>query len=122
MITTTPTPAPWYAGNNSNDDQGLVIQEETGENIAVTYKAANARLIAAAPELLDILTETGKLICDPTVDAAMENYADTLADYESAGLGEAEYRRSIAAHVINYLQDKCLEKICAAVGKAEGKA
>jgi len=41
----------WYTGNTGNH-QGLIIDEETGENIAVAYKKENADLIAAAPELL----------------------------------------------------------------------
>jgi hypothetical protein len=48
----THTPAPWHKCNTSND-QGLIIQENTGENIAVTYEAKNAALVAAAPELLE---------------------------------------------------------------------
>ena len=40
----------WYKAN-----QGLIADEETGENIAVCYKSANAGLIAAAPEMLEAL-------------------------------------------------------------------
>ena len=43
----------WYEGN-TGDHQGLVIDEQTGENIAVTYKKETAALISAAPELLEI--------------------------------------------------------------------
>jgi hypothetical protein len=39
----------WYEGNTGTH-QGLVIDEQTGENIAVTYKKENAALISAAPE------------------------------------------------------------------------
>jgi len=42
----------WYEGNTGNH-QGLVINEETGENIAVVYDKANTPLIASAPELLE---------------------------------------------------------------------
>jgi hypothetical protein len=48
----------WYTANNSNDEQGLVIDESTGENIAVSYKAENASIIASAPEAISLLTET----------------------------------------------------------------
>jgi hypothetical protein len=48
----------WYASANSNNTQGLIIDEDTGENIAVSYKAENASLIAAAPEAIDLLKET----------------------------------------------------------------
>jgi hypothetical protein len=43
----------WYEGNTGTH-QGLVIDEQTGESIAVTYKKENAALISAAPELLEI--------------------------------------------------------------------
>ena len=43
----------WYHAKIGNiHDQGLVIDEETGENIAVVYDKKNAPLLAAAPELL----------------------------------------------------------------------
>ena len=48
----------WYAAHNSNDTQGLVIDESTGENIAITYKAENASLIASVPEAIILLAET----------------------------------------------------------------
>jgi len=45
----------WYEPSFSNaHDQGLVADENTGENIAITYKKADAKLIAAAPELLGL--------------------------------------------------------------------
>lgn len=48
----------WYAERKINiHDQGLVIDETTGESIAVTYKGENAPLIAAVPEMLDALKE-----------------------------------------------------------------
>lgn len=45
----------WYFKDKSA--QGLVISEDTGETIAVTYKAENAALVATAPELLAALEE-----------------------------------------------------------------
>lgn len=44
---------PWYDANAGV--QGLVCDEGTGENIAVVYNKANAKLIAAAPDLLEAL-------------------------------------------------------------------
>lgn len=38
-------------------DQGLVIDQNTGANIAVVYDGNNAALIAAAPELLAALED-----------------------------------------------------------------
>lgn len=48
------TPGPWYESKTGNH-QGLIIAEETGENIAVCYQYENAALISAAPELLLVL-------------------------------------------------------------------
>lgn len=44
----------WYHKATSSD-QGLVISEQTGETIAVTYKTEHAPMVAAAPELLAAL-------------------------------------------------------------------
>jgi len=46
----------WYAPR-TDSHQGIVVCEDTGENIAVTYKKENARLVAAAPELLEAIRE-----------------------------------------------------------------
>lgn len=51
----THTIGPWYATNAGNDYQGLVIDEATGANIAVSYDKTHATLIAAAPEMLEAL-------------------------------------------------------------------
>jgi hypothetical protein len=66
----------WYAGNKrlqKDADQGLVTNEKTGENIAVTYKAENAYLVAAAPELLTALT-------------ALESQAHYMDNMQHSGL------------------------------------
>ena len=47
------TPGPWYETKTAGNHQGLVISENTGETIALTYKITNALLIAAAPDLLE---------------------------------------------------------------------
>ena len=44
MTTTGPT---WYVANTGGD-QGLVVDEATGANIAVTYDKAHAELIVRA--------------------------------------------------------------------------
>ena len=49
----------WYKSNTGNH-QGLIISENTGENIAVCYDKTNADLIAAAPAMLKILIECDK--------------------------------------------------------------
>lgn len=46
----------WHVARTGNH-QGLVIDDDTGKNIAVTYDKADAPLVAAAPELLEVLQE-----------------------------------------------------------------
>ena len=41
----------WYKANAGND-QGLIVSENDGRNIAVSYDIKDADLIASAPELL----------------------------------------------------------------------
>lgn len=49
----------WYVASKSINihDQGLVIDENTGENIAVVYKGENAPLVAASPKMLKALKQ-----------------------------------------------------------------
>lgn len=42
----------WYVGSHKDSLQGLVIDEETGKNIAVSYETSDASVIATAPELV----------------------------------------------------------------------
>jgi hypothetical protein len=52
------TPGPWYSSVVGNiHDQGLVIAEHGGANIAVTYDNRDATLIAAAPDLYAALSQ-----------------------------------------------------------------
>ena len=44
-------PTRWHAAKMGNDHQGLVIDSDSGANIAVTYDVKHAPLVAAAPEL-----------------------------------------------------------------------
>lgn len=46
----------WYS-KSKEPGQGLIIHEETGKNIAVSYDKANAPLLAAAPELFVALKD-----------------------------------------------------------------
>lgn len=46
----------WYA-KSTGTHQGLIIEERTGANIAISYDKTNAPLIAAAPDLLEALQE-----------------------------------------------------------------
>jgi hypothetical protein len=53
----------WYVANMAGH-QGLIIEEETGENIAVAYDKEDANIIAAAPEMLSALLECEVLVND----------------------------------------------------------
>lgn len=46
----------WYASKGSGD-QGIIYEENTGNSIAVSYNVEDARLIAAAPELLEFVKD-----------------------------------------------------------------
>jgi hypothetical protein len=46
------TPGPWYDSSTSNH-QGLIIAENTGENIAVAYDKKNAKILAASPVMFE---------------------------------------------------------------------
>ena len=58
------TPGPWaFREGSAPHFQSLVYREETGEDIAVVYHdeaGHDARLIAAAPQLLEALREVEK--------------------------------------------------------------
>jgi hypothetical protein len=45
----------WYNASHKESTQGLIIEEETGRNVAVSYDVKDTELIAAAPELLDVV-------------------------------------------------------------------
>ena len=49
------TPGPWYAANMGNDFQGLVVEEQTGKNIAVAYDKRDVHILAAAPAMYEAL-------------------------------------------------------------------
>lgn len=53
----------WYAKDGSSG-QGLIIDEDTGRNVAVAYDAKDNPLLAAAPDLLMALEQ-----CLPIIDA-----------------------------------------------------
>ena len=45
----------WYRANMGNGHQGLVIDENTGRNVAVTYAKEDAAIVSAAPDMLEAL-------------------------------------------------------------------
>jgi hypothetical protein len=49
------TPQSWYTMTKPDDRQGLIADENTGANIAVSYDPKDAQLIASAPAMLSAL-------------------------------------------------------------------
>jgi hypothetical protein len=45
----------WYAANMGNDHQGLVVDEQTGRNVAVAYDKSDVHMLAAAPAMYEAL-------------------------------------------------------------------
>lgn len=56
-------PRQWYEAKTGNH-QGLIIDENDGRNVAVAYDKADAPLLAAAPELLEILGRAEEVLLD----------------------------------------------------------
>lgn len=54
---------PWYADKGSGG-QGLVIQEGSGRTIALAYDEKNAPVIAAAPDLEELVRRALEIIQD----------------------------------------------------------
>ena len=52
------TPEKWYEAKMGNGHQGLIVDEATGETIAVTYRKENAAFIVKACNLHDELVDT----------------------------------------------------------------
>lgn len=65
----------WYEAKTGNH-QGLVVEEGTGNNIAVTYDKTDACLIAASPELLFACENA---LEDPDDDHAIRVIEDAIA-------------------------------------------
>lgn len=73
----THTPGPWYATKPGNPYQGIVIDERTGANIAVTYDKEYADLIASAPDLLQMVRN---LVDLASMRGRLDDYKALLAD------------------------------------------
>lgn len=71
----------WYAEDLHNE-QGLVIDEETGRNVAVAYDAKDAVLLASAPDLLRAAKAVLAAWEAGDLAAAMRELADTVANAE----------------------------------------
>lgn len=74
----------WYTTTKTDDSQGLVCDENTGANIAVTYDPQDAPLVAAAPELLEALENLERVASytfhnNPQLAEAIVNARATIA-------------------------------------------
>lgn len=78
-------PAAWYEASAGND-QGLIIEEGSGRNVAVTYDKADAPLIAAAPAMLAALQSIARVM--DMSDPESDNFADSAADCLDALLND----------------------------------
>ncbi len=75
----------------------LQLRQATNEAISVIE--ANARLIAAAPELLDALRECNSILADLTSGTPDPSGADIIAHYERCVRAELSSRKAIAKAV-----------------------
>ena len=57
-LASQPTSVAWYSkAGGPPHDQGLIIDEATGRNVAVCYDSKDGPLIAAAPDLREALED-----------------------------------------------------------------
>ena len=80
----------WEVGNTGNH-QGLIYAEKTGDNIAVAYDKKNAKLIAAAPDMLKALKQCEEVLFQyvhgnetPEMCAMAETERDALEAIQKA--------------------------------------
>jgi hypothetical protein len=77
----------WYAKKSAGRGQGLVIEEDTGRTVAVTYEKKDAPLVAAAPELLVALKALLPILDN---DGALPRAYDDIGDLARAAVAKAE--------------------------------
>jgi hypothetical protein len=83
------TPGPWAFGLLAGNHQASVHSEATGRTVALVYDPdnADARLIAAAPELLEALRVIG-ILADGADDLVSIRIAGLAADAITKATGE----------------------------------
>lgn len=59
-------PKNWYVAHSACPYQGLVVDEETGKNVAVSYDKEDAPILAAGKEAVELLSETLDLLNNMT--------------------------------------------------------
>lgn len=90
----------WYTTTKEDALQGLICDENTGENIAVSYDPKHAHLIAAAPELLKACEEARNLY-DHLALGTLEAAAKYGPDYEPPTDEDCLEVRDLLETVIN---------------------
>ena len=76
----------WYEASTGGN-QGLVVEERTGRNVAVSYDKKDARLIAAAPDMFAALQQVKAKVL------TQHNFLSTATDQE---------RRDALEHLIDW--------------------
>jgi len=66
----------WYTTTKLDDAQGLIIDETTGKNIAVSYDPKHAQLIASAPVMLEALRQSQKRFEDLLNNCLFPDHGD----------------------------------------------
>jgi K+/H+ antiporter YhaU regulatory subunit KhtT len=82
----------WYESNTGNH-QGLIIEEETGKNIAVTYEKEHAALIVRAVNSHDELTASLEEILQCLMERV--NF-ENLSEDEQEAVRDAENALNLA--------------------------
>lgn len=86
----------WYATKTGNDahPQALIIDEETGRNVAVVYDNKDMFLLAAAPELLEALEAAAE---------RMELVSELLPVHNRAkGVSQSRHVKHLAGHLFQH--------------------
>jgi hypothetical protein len=94
MSNTKHTPGPWHRGTSNYGSPFLVAREETGFVVAEACNRhhseeaeANARLMAAAPELLKLAEEVAKL--NPLQERIGPGMMATLLEMANSAIAKA---------------------------------
>jgi hypothetical protein len=98
---TTHAPAPWaFSKGSSPHNQGQVYDEDNGKTLAVTYNdedGANARLIAAAPDMLAALRAIAARVAEDRATVGSLGYCYTdSAEEDCADIAREAIARATA--------------------------
>lgn len=80
----------WYAANMGNDHQGLIVDEQTGRNVAVAYDKSDVHILAAAPAMYEALRML--IALDPRCHRGVTHCGECGACLGQVALAQAEGR------------------------------